>query len=236
MEISGPSQVQPGTANEFQLTVRSNDPDQQKAGLDVAATAGMLGLIANEGTRISAGELTHTAPKSAAGGVTTWRFRWTSPLAAGPQTLFGNGNSVDGDNSSSGDRSAPATFVVEVVAVETPTTTPTATAPESSPTATALTPTESPSATPTQSATPTTSEIVPSLTATPSPTSPPAGCPGDCSGDDEVTVDELVRGVNIAIGTLSISECPAFDVNNDGEVTVDELVRGVNSALNGCAS
>jgi hypothetical protein len=58
-------------------------------------------------------------------------------------------------------------------------------------------------------------------------------CVGDCSQDGRVTIDELVRGVNLALGA-AIGACPAFDSNGDGLVTVEELVRAVNSALNGC--
>ena len=59
-------------------------------------------------------------------------------------------------------------------------------------------------------------------------------CVGDCDGDDAVTVAELIRGVNIALGTTSIDACPSFDGNGDGEVAVNELVVGVNAALDGC--
>ena len=59
-------------------------------------------------------------------------------------------------------------------------------------------------------------------------------CVGDCANDDRVTVDELVKGVNIALGTTSVSECHAFDRSGDERVTVDELVAAVNKALNGC--
>jgi hypothetical protein len=69
--------------------------------------------------------------------------------------------------------------------------------------------------------------------ATPTPT-PEIGCPGDCNGDASVTIDELVRGVNIALQQAALSTCPAFDGNGDGAVTVDELVRGVAAALAGC--
>ncbi len=61
-------------------------------------------------------------------------------------------------------------------------------------------------------------------------------CVGDCNGDRQVTVDELVRGVNIALGASPLSTCPSFDSDGSGEVTVDELVRAVNSALAGCQS
>lgn len=59
-------------------------------------------------------------------------------------------------------------------------------------------------------------------------------CAGDCNGDGVVTVDELIRGVNIALGTLAVSVCPAFDTNGDGQVTVDEIVAAVVTALRGC--
>jgi hypothetical protein len=61
-----------------------------------------------------------------------------------------------------------------------------------------------------------------------------SACLGDCNGDGEVTVDELIRGVNIALGSLPLSECPVFDGNEDGSVTVDELITAVNNALSGC--
>lgn len=61
-----------------------------------------------------------------------------------------------------------------------------------------------------------------------------APCPGDCNGDDSVTIDELIRGVNIALGNAPLEQCAVFDVNADGAVTIDELIRAVNAALNGC--
>lgn len=64
----------------------------------------------------------------------------------------------------------------------------------------------------------------------------PGGCAGDCNQDGRVTVDELVRGVNIALGTIAVDRCPSMDSNVDHAVTVDELVRAVNNALNGCSA
>ena len=59
-------------------------------------------------------------------------------------------------------------------------------------------------------------------------------CVGDCNGDDQVTIDELVTGVNIALGAAALGQCPAFDSDASGEVTIDELVAAVSGALNGC--
>jgi CSLREA domain-containing protein len=93
--------------------------------------------------------------------------------------------------------------------------TPTATAPLGTPTPTAQSPT--------------------ATAATPTATPPVGtGCPGDCDGSDNVSVDELVRGVNIALNRANVSTCPAMDRDNSGTVAVNELVTAVNSALRGC--
>jgi hypothetical protein len=59
-------------------------------------------------------------------------------------------------------------------------------------------------------------------------------CIGDCNGDGEVTVNEVVVAVNIALGVFDVGQCPNADRDGDGEVTIDELLVGVNDALNGC--
>jgi ELWxxDGT repeat protein len=65
-------------------------------------------------------------------------------------------------------------------------------------------------------------------------TAPPAACVGDCHGDGTVTVDELITGVNIALGNVALSQCVALDVDGNGAVTVNELITAVNNALSGC--
>ena len=71
-------------------------------------------------------------------------------------------------------------------------------------------------------------------TPTPTQTPTPGPCYGDCDGNHQITVDELVKGVNIALGNLALDQCPAFNCNGTGVVTVDCLVKAVNAALNGC--
>ncbi len=62
----------------------------------------------------------------------------------------------------------------------------------------------------------------------------PLACVGDCGGDGEVTMNELIVGVNIDLGLAGVDACPAFDRDDDGAVSVHELIGAVNGALAGC--
>jgi cysteine-rich repeat protein len=57
---------------------------------------------------------------------------------------------------------------------------------------------------------------------------------GDCDGNSSVSIDELVRGVNIALGSAHLDQCAQLDGDGNGRVTIDELVRAVRYALEGC--
>lgn len=63
-----------------------------------------------------------------------------------------------------------------------------------------------------------------------------AACAGDCGGDGEVTVNEVITGVTIALGNATVGSCAAMDANGDGRVTIDELIGAINGALGGCAA
>ena len=65
--------------------------------------------------------------------------------------------------------------------------------------------------------------------------SPAPPCVGDCNGDTQVTVDEIVTLINIALDNGADTECLPGDANHDGHITIDEIVTAANSALNGCA-
>jgi hypothetical protein len=90
--------------------------------------------------------------------------------------------------------------------------------------------TETPTPLPTETPTNTPTFTEPPMS--PSPT--PNACVGDCNGDGEVTVNDLILGVNIALGNQPVSACPAFDPSGDGMVGIGELIQGVNNALDGC--
>ncbi len=61
-----------------------------------------------------------------------------------------------------------------------------------------------------------------------------AACRGDCGGDGQVTVNELVTAVGVALGARPFADCLSADGDGDGEIGIAELIAAVNSALAGC--
>jgi cysteine-rich repeat protein len=115
----------------------------------------------------------------------------------------------------------------------TPTQPPTATPTRADTSTRTATPTATPPPSPSRSQTPSPT-VTPRATATQTAVPSPAVCIGDCGGDNEVTIDELLTLVNIALGSAPAGNCPPGDANADGEVTVDEVISAVNLALAGC--
>ncbi len=62
----------------------------------------------------------------------------------------------------------------------------------------------------------------------------PRICGGDCDGDATTTVDELITGINIALGLVAPESCQAIDTDVSGDVSVDEIVAAVGLSLGGC--
>lgn len=148
------------------------------------------------------------------------------------------------------------TRTASLTAIASATSTATGTAnPAASPTPSAS-PSHSSSPSPTASATAThtgpataTATVSAVLTSTATLTATPAGsetptvaatatappvCTGDCDGSSSVGINELVLGVNIALGARDVGDCPAFDRDDNGRVSINELVAAVNAALDGC--
>lgn len=105
---------------------------------------------------------------------------------------------------------------------------PTSTVPPTS-TPTMPTGTSSPSSTPIE---PTATQPPPTAALTETPTV--SVCAGDCDGNRTVTVDEVLRQVQISLGIGLVSECQAGDADGSGSITVDEILTAVNVALDGC--
>lgn len=68
----------------------------------------------------------------------------------------------------------------------------------------------------------------------PNETPLPSTCIGDCDDSGAVAVNELVKGVNIALSNRGLEACPQFDSDDNDRVTVNELVLSVNAAVHGC--
>ncbi len=56
-------------------------------------------------------------------------------------------------------------------------------------------------------------------------------CVGDCNDDGAVAINELIVGVQIALGVFDVSRCQAVDANGDGGVAINELVLAVEASL-----
>src|SRR5262249_40362205 len=67
------------------------------------------------------------------------------------------------------------------------------------------------------------------------PSSPTAAsCSGDCDGSGEVTVDEVLKMVNIAIGRMDPLVC-AHNMPSESAVDVTFCVKAVANALGSCS-
>lgn len=99
--INGPSEMDINTTSNFTVTI-SGGP-LVKGGTNIAVTGGGS-LTPGEGLRKSGSELTHVEPKLPASGTVTFPFQYTAPASPGTVTIFANGNSVNGNNASTGDQ------------------------------------------------------------------------------------------------------------------------------------
>jgi hypothetical protein len=80
--------------------------------------------------------------------------------------------------------------------------------------------------------TPMATETATAGTTTPSPGT--GDCAGDCNHSGEVTINELLTGVGIALGSRPLSSCQVLDCAATGHVEISCLIAAVNAALKGC--
>ena len=59
-------------------------------------------------------------------------------------------------------------------------------------------------------------------------------CVGDCDLNAEVTVDEVILAINVALGDKPISTCASGDSNSDDAIDVSEIMQSVSNLLEGC--
>ena len=110
--LDGPALVQGGTVNTY--TLRISGGQEVACGLGVSATGGELFAV-EAGTKSFLDEVTHEGPRLVDGlGECLFSFDWEAPVAGGDVTLYAAGNSVNFDDTTSGDHAAADALIVTV--------------------------------------------------------------------------------------------------------------------------
>ncbi|WNG55256.1 hypothetical protein F0U59_11040 [Archangium gephyra] len=110
--LTGPSSLAAGATGQYTLTITGGPG--LRGGFNVAVDNTAASLEPGTGSKKQSNELTHTAPKPAASGAITFDFSLVAPPSAGTVKIFAAGNSVNGDNNSTGDGSATTSLTVNV--------------------------------------------------------------------------------------------------------------------------
>lgn len=91
------------------LSVSISQTNGTAAGFYIEASAGKLSVI-ESGTTLNGNGITHSAPRTGSGGNTTFKVGWTAPAAPGGVDFEAWGNSVNSNNSPSGDSESEAFY------------------------------------------------------------------------------------------------------------------------------
>jgi MYXO-CTERM domain-containing protein len=108
--LEGPTALSAGQTGQYSLIITGGPG--VKAGMNVAVDGATL--TAGSGSKVVAGELTHSLPKGFTDGSARFDFSLVAPATNGTYKVFAAGNSVNGNNSESGDAHANATLEVVV--------------------------------------------------------------------------------------------------------------------------
>src|SRR5579871_2071523 len=95
VKLAGPSALDAGDTGNYTLTVTGGPA--VVGGTDISVDNAAAQLVAGTGTALFAGELTHTLPAPFNGNTLVFPFQVVAPPSAGTVTIFGAGNSCNGD-------------------------------------------------------------------------------------------------------------------------------------------
>lgn len=115
VRLEGPRTLRAGAQATYRLVVEAQSAAQTVAGLDVAASAGILEAIPGQGARAIFGEIVHAMPKSKIDGVASWEFLFRAPARVGAETIYASGLSANGDGTTSGDAVLSINVAIDVV-------------------------------------------------------------------------------------------------------------------------
>jgi hypothetical protein len=99
--ISGPDTLKVDMQATYTVTI-SGGP-LKAAGIDIAVSKGKL-LPVGSDLKLMAQDLTHKAPKKPVGNSVIFKFTYKAPFSVGTETIYANGNSVDGNDKKTGDK------------------------------------------------------------------------------------------------------------------------------------
>jgi glucose/arabinose dehydrogenase len=110
--LSGPTLVDAGTTYSYSLDISGGQ--QFGCGFGAAATDGELTAV-EAGTELFDDDSTHSAPRPVdMTGACTFVFDWTAPYQVDQVTLYGSGNSVNGNDQTTGDAAASDSILITV--------------------------------------------------------------------------------------------------------------------------
>lgn len=109
--LEGPANLEPGATGNYKLVITGGPGT--RGGFNVAVDNGTLGTVGT-GQRKENGELTHSQSKAFANGRVEFDFTLVAPATSGNITLYGAGNSANGDQNFTGDGSAQSLKTITV--------------------------------------------------------------------------------------------------------------------------
>lgn len=111
--LTGPASLDAGTRGDYVLTVRGGPA--RVAGFDVAVSRGGGVLEPGPDSQLAGDDATHLRPEPFDGGVARFHFTLRAPEQSRTVTLYGAGNSANGDGRSGGDAYNTTSLDVRVV-------------------------------------------------------------------------------------------------------------------------
>jgi hypothetical protein len=113
VQLAGPMTLDAGDTGTFTLTITGGSA--QVGGLDVSTDNFLVQLQPGLNQQLLSGEVTHISATPFSGNQLVFTFQAVAPASDGTFTLYGAGNSCNGDNLATGDAAAHDTFAVTVV-------------------------------------------------------------------------------------------------------------------------
>ncbi|NMO17422.1 hypothetical protein HPC49_06845 [Pyxidicoccus fallax] len=110
--IEGPASLAPGATGQYSLIIRGGPA--KTGGTDIAVDSAEATLQAGAGLKKLGSELTHSTPKAFEANEVRFDFSLVAPSTDVTLTLFGSGNSTNGDLSAEGDRAVATKLTVKV--------------------------------------------------------------------------------------------------------------------------